>query len=170
MMPAIWLIGGTSEGRRLVKELAEYPVRLYVSVATEYGAGLIESQPNLTVMAERMDIAAMKMFLEDKRPACVVDATHPYATVVTATVQEACAAVGVEYHRLVRPAGEAGDYVIVHDFAEAVELLNQLEGNIFLTTGSKNLFKEVRDSCPRILTYPLRAFTSAKRCGIIRGA
>lgn len=152
MIPAIWLIGGTSEGRRLIKELANYPVRIYASVATEYGAGLIEPQANLTVMAQRMDLAAMKAFLQEKQPACVIDATHPYATIVTATVQEACKAMDTEYLRLVRPVGEAGNYITVHDFAEAVELLNQLEGNIFLTTGSKNLpdFTGVHDFAERI--------------------
>ena len=44
MKPVIWLIGGTSEGRRLIKELAKLPVELYVSVATDYGASLIEPQ------------------------------------------------------------------------------------------------------------------------------
>ena len=44
-----------------------------------------------------------------------------------------------KYLRLLRPVGEAGDAITVHDFSEAVELLNHVEGNIFLTTGSKNL-------------------------------
>ena len=64
MKPIIWLIGGTSEGRRLIKEMAKLPVELYVSVATEYGAELIEPQPNLTVLAERMDLEAMRAFLQ----------------------------------------------------------------------------------------------------------
>lgn len=111
MKPVIWLIGGTSEGRRLIKELAKLPVELYVSVATDYGASLIEPQPGMTVMAERMDLAAMRAFIQEHRPACVIDATHPYAAVVTATVQEACSTEQVEYLRLVRPSGEGGDYI-----------------------------------------------------------
>ena len=153
MKPVIWLIGGPSEGRRLIKELAKLPVELYVSVATDYGASLIEPQPGMTVMAERMDLAAMRAFIREHRPACVIDATHPYATVVTATVQEACSTEQVEYLRLVRPSGEGGDYITVHDFAEAVELLNHLDGGIFLTTGSKNLpdFTAVHDYAERIV-------------------
>ena len=152
MKPVIWLIGGTTEGRRLIKEIGKLPVALYVSVATEYGAELIEPQPHLTVMAERMDLAAMKAFLIEKRPACVIDATHPYATVVTATVQQACDEEQVQYLRLVRPVGDTKDAIMVHDFAEAVELLNHLDGNIFLTTGSKNLpdFTGVENYAERI--------------------
>lgn len=152
MKPVIWLIGGTSEGRRLIKELASYPVQLFVSVATQYGAALIEPQDNLTVVAERMDEEAMRAFLRQHKPDCVIDATHPYATVVTATVKAACEKEGCHYLRLVRPAGEGGNYITVHDFGEAVELLNHLEGGIFLTTGSKNLpdFTAVKDYAERI--------------------
>lgn len=49
MKPVIWLIGGTSEGRNLIKALASLDIMLYVSVATEYGAGLIEAQDNVQV-------------------------------------------------------------------------------------------------------------------------
>ena len=139
MKPVIWLIGGTSEGRALIKALANFDVELFVSVATDYGAELIERQDNLTILAERMDLEKMRAFLQEHKPACVIDATHPYATIVTATVQKACALENTKYLRLLRPVGEAGDYIIAKDFSEAVELLNNLEGNIFLTTGSKNL-------------------------------
>ena len=139
MKPVIWLIGGTSEGRALIKALANFDVELFVSVATDYGAELIEKQENLTILAERMDLEKMRAFLQEHKPACVIDATHPYATIVTATVQKACALESTKYLRLLRPVGEAGDYIITKDFSEAVELLNNLEGNIFLTTGSKNL-------------------------------
>ena len=152
MKPVIWLIGGTSEGRALIKAMEDLDVELFVSVATDYGAELIEPQDNLTIMAERMDLAKMRTFLQNHQPACVIDATHPYAAIVTATVQEACACEGAKYVRLLRPVGEAGDYITVHDFPEAVELLNQVEGNIFLTTGSKNLkdFTAVEDYKERI--------------------
>ena len=152
MKPVIWLIGGTSEGRALIKAMADLDVELFVSVATDYGAELIEPQDNLTIMAERMDLAKMRTFLQTHQPACVIDATHPYAAIVTATVQEACTCENAKYVRLLRPVGEAGDYITVHDFPEAVELLNQVEGNIFLTTGSKNLkdFTAVQDYKERI--------------------
>lgn len=152
MKQVIWLIGGTSEGRKLIKDLADLDIEIYVSVATEYGASLIEPQSNVTVMAKRMDLEAMCSFLKEKQPAFVVDATHPYATIVTETVQEACRREDCKYLRLVRPVGEAGNYTRVADFGEAVELLNHLEGKIFLTTGSKNLsdFVAVNDYQERI--------------------
>lgn len=164
MRPVIWLIGGTSEGRALIKEMATYPVDLYVSVATDYGASLIEEQDNVTIMAERMDLAAMRSFLREHKPLYTIDATHPYATIVTATVQEACRAEACAYLRLVRPAADGGDYTTVADFQEAVELLNNVEGNIFLTTGSKNLpdFVGVRNYAERIALRVLPMENSLK--------
>lgn len=106
MKPVVWLIGGTSESRNLIKFMAELDIILYVSVATDYGASLIEAQTNLHVMVERMDLAAMRNFITVNKPDCVIDATHPYATIVTSTVQKACKETGCEYLRLVRPAAE----------------------------------------------------------------
>lgn len=83
----------------------------------------------------------------------MIDATHPYATIVTSTVQKACKETGCEYLRLVRPAAEEHkNCIIVQDFNEAVELLSHTEGNIFLTTGSKTLqeFTSVPDYKERI--------------------
>lgn len=152
MKPVLWIIGGTSEGRRLIRELGSLDISIYVSVATEYGSSLIEPQANVQVLAGRMDLEAMRAFIREHRPAFTVDATHPYATVVTATVQEACDEEGCRYLRLVRPSGGSGSYITVSDFGEAVELLNHVEGNIFLTTGSKNLpdFTAVRDYKDRV--------------------
>ena len=149
----IWIIGGTSEGRGLVKELAQLDIEIFVSVATNYGAGLIEAAPNVKVLPERMDLAAMQRFIAENRPDCVIDATHPYATIVTQTVKAACEATGTEYLRLVRPAEAGyGSAVLVHDAAEAAEVLSHTEGKIFLTTGSKNLpdFTAVPDYADRI--------------------
>lgn len=149
----IWIIGGTSEGRGLVKELAQLDIEIFVSVATTYGAKLIEQHSNVKVLPERMDLAAMQAFIAEHKPDCVIDATHPYATVVTQTVKDACAATGTEYLRLVRPAEAGyGSAVVVHDAAEAAEVLSHTEGKIFLTTGSKNLsdFTAVPDYAERI--------------------
>lgn len=139
MKSVVWVIGGTSDGRRLIEELHKLPIELYVSVATEYGAALLEEDATLHVMAKRMNKEQMLEFIAEKKPACVVDATHPYATIVTETVQAACKESATEYVRMIRPVSQDGDYTLVASFEECVELLNHLDGNIFLTTGSKNL-------------------------------
>ncbi len=139
MSKTIWLIAGTSEGRILAEQIAKLNIDAYVSVATEYGANLLSNTPNITVLQERMTETEMEQFLNDKKPALVIDATHPYATLVTANVQVACENLGYEYIRLTRSKSEFINAVLVKDFIEAVEFLNTVQGNVFLTTGSKNL-------------------------------
>lgn len=139
MKRVIWIIGGTSEGRSLIKDLAGLDIKIFVSVATEYGAGLIVPHDNVYVKVSRMGLDEMRDFIKKHCPECVIDATHPYAALVTETVKSACKKENCQYIRLLRPTEDAGDYTDVNDFAEAVELLNNVDGNIFLTTGSKNL-------------------------------
>lgn len=152
MKKLIWIIGGTSEARALIESLADLNINIYVSVATEYGAELIVPQENVIVMAERMALEKMREFLVAQRPDCVVDATHPYATIVTETVKKACALENTKYLRMLRAESDTESCVRVNNFNEAVDLLNKQEGNIFLTTGSKNLkdFVNVKNFKERI--------------------
>jgi len=137
--PVVWIIAGTSEGRNLIKYFANKDITLLVSVATDYGAQLIEPQANLTVTPARMDCAAMEAFIDLNKPCMVIDATHPFATIVTDTIKRACARKGAKYLRLLRSAGDISGCIEVNDYEEAVEVLSHVEGNIFLTTGSKTL-------------------------------
>lgn len=139
MRPVIWLFGGTTEGREIAQFLVRQDVELFVSVATDYGASLVPSGPHCTVLTERMDYAAMGLFLKDHRPTVVIDATHPYAVAVTANIQDACHDYGTPYVRVIRPVSDEQGWITVASMEEAVTYLRQTTGPVFLTTGSKDL-------------------------------
>ena len=147
----ILVLAGTVDGRELAANLMSAGHEVCVSVVSDYGKSLAE-QSGAKVQAAAMTDKELEQFIRDEDVRLVIDATHPYATVVTATVKQACAEEQTEYLRLVRPVGDTTDAICVHDFAEAVELLNHLDGNIFLTTGSKNLpdFTGVENYAERI--------------------
>lgn len=163
--PLIWLFGGTTEGREIAQFLEQEDVRLYVSVATEYGASLVPVSPRCTVFIERLDYAAMCAFMEEYQPTLVIDATHPYAVVVTATIQDACHAMGVPYVRVIRPVSEDQGWVTVDSMEEAAEYLSPREGNIFLTTGSKDLdiFTRIPHYEERVAVRILSSIASLER-------
>ena len=141
-MCKICVFAGTTEGRELVEFLCEQPVSVTACVATEYGENLLPHAENLTVSAKRLDRDEMAAMLSQNDFDLVVDATHPYAEVVTENIAAACADTGTEYLRLLRDNGSTAEgAVFVADVAEAVEFLNGVEGNILLTTGSKELAK-----------------------------
>ena len=74
--------------------------------------------------------------------AAIVDATHPYAVVVSSNIRQASAQAGLPYYRLRRTlqsAGDDSDVIYVKSQQECVRALEQTSGNILLTTGSKEL-------------------------------
>ncbi len=135
------LFAGTTEGRQLAEYLAACGVQTTVSVATEYGQTLIAPCPNLSVHAGRLDEGQMEQFLKENRFDFVIDATHPYAAVVTQNICRACAAAEVPCYRCLREESQlqAGNLIRVETTEQAVQRLNEIPGNILLTTGSKEL-------------------------------
>ena len=84
----------------------------------------------------------MEELFHKAAPEIVLDATHPYAAEVTKNIRTACESAGVLYQRILRPEGEKNSEAIyVESTEEAAAFLSGTEGNIFLTTGSKELAK-----------------------------
>ena len=171
-MSKIVIFAGTSDGRRLAERLAGRGAELVVSVATDYGAELMAPAEGVRVHAGRMDEAAMERFLADERFDLVADATHPYADLVTENLRRACERTGTAYLRVLRPAGASdGDGLRAADTAACAELLKTTEGNVFLTTGSKELPVFCADPALRERLYarvlPMRASLDiCERCGL----
>ena len=100
-----------------------------------------------------MDQEQMQSFLREKQITLVIDATHPFARIVTENIREACRAEAVAYIRCLRESREPAEgCVFVESIAEAVTYLEETTGNILLTTGSKELqkytrLKEFRSRC-----------------------
>ena len=131
------IFGGTTEGRVLAERAAAMGAQVTVSVATELGAEELADLPGVRALAGRLDQSAMEPLLRGFD--CCVDATHPYAEIVTATVRAACEKTGTPLRRLLRPPGDYGDAVHFSTCAQAAAFLAGQTGNILLATGSKEL-------------------------------
>lgn len=141
-MYKVCVFAGTTEGRELVEFLSSQPIEVTACVATEYGETLLPTADNLTVSARRLPVAEITQLLSKTAFDLVIDATHPYAASITESISAACQATGTEYLRLLRGASALSDDVVyVPDTEAAVEFLDGTEGNILLTTGSKELAK-----------------------------
>ena len=168
-MNHILVFAGTTEGRAITEFLAQLPVKCWASVTTEYGRALLPSSDRVHTLNRRMDAVEMQRFIQKKGIHLVIDATHPYATEASANIRKACAAAGVECLRLAReslPASPGAFCEYYRDIPSLVGRLNQLEGNILLTTGSKDLqaFTAVKDYRQRIYPRILPAITSLEVC------
>ena len=165
-MKKIVIFAGTTEGRRLSEILADAGIAHTVCVATEYGeivmreqtkgieAAETKGQPLVSLHRGRMDRQQMEEFLRNEGYEIVVDATHPYARVVTENIQSAVNTLRTTeretqfpiYLRLEREISETPEAedpaVGIRYFesnADCAKALENTEGNILLTTGSKEL-------------------------------
>ena len=164
-MKKIVIFAGTTEGRRLSEILADAGIAHTVCVATEYGeivmrdqtdaeAARAKEQSLVSLHRGRMDRKQMEEFLRNEGYEIVVDATHPYARVVTENLRGAVAALQTSekkaqspiYLRLEREISETPEAedpaVSIRYFesnADCAKALENTEGNILLTTGSKEL-------------------------------
>lgn len=147
----VLVFGGTTEGRTLCQWLCAQGIDHLVCVATDYGKTLLPKEANVQV--GRLQVQDMTALMPQGFTH-VVDATHPYADVVTATVQDACTQVGLPYLRLLRTLDSQGDWRSVADTAQAVTALETMEGNVLLTVGAKEVgqYASLAKRCyPRVL-------------------
>lgn len=141
-MKEILIFAGTTEGRKLSESLAASGIMHTLCVATEYGEIVLKENPFMTVHCGRMDDGEIREFILNGKFAAVVDATHPYANIVTHNIKLAMEGMNVPYLRLKREVNELQkeENVTYFETNEACrEALEKIQGNILLTTGSKEL-------------------------------
>ncbi len=174
-MYKVLIFAGTIEGRSTAEYLAAAGVPVLASVATDYGASLMEASDCLQVNSRRLSVGEMEGFMQAEGCELVIDATHPYAVEVSSNIRRACDMTGKECIRLLRaseaeavsgPAGSAGDYMAVNSVQEAAEFLKQTEGRVLITTGSKELaaYTVIPDFAERLYPRFLPAPGAVESC------
>lgn len=167
MKPNFLIFGGTVEGRQLTETLSKYNISLTVSVATEYGKSLLSDLSNVRILTGRMDESEMIQLLKKGNITHVIDATHPYALLVTENIVSACNKTGIPYLRVLRTLDNPkNDCIYVSSLKDCVNYLEQTEGNILVTTGSKELgtFTLLRDYQSRIYARVLPMVSVLEEC------
>lgn len=133
----ILVFGGTTEGRLLVTKLTEEGHTVTVSVATELGAEELQGLPCQILIGRKTREELCDLVTQYDK---VIDATHPYAEVITENLQYACQASSIPLERIEREtASLQANCVRVPSVQAAAEYLQGKEGNVLVTTGSKEL-------------------------------
>jgi precorrin-2 dehydrogenase/sirohydrochlorin ferrochelatase/precorrin-6A/cobalt-precorrin-6A reductase len=135
----VLIFGGTTEGRKLSTALSNNEVSVTMSVATDYGKHTAATD-GVEIYSDRLTESGMVNLLKQDNFDCVIDATHPYAVLVTQNIRSSCKIVGVKYFRLKRPESpKFSGVTYVSDTPSAVEILKTNNGTALLTIGSKEL-------------------------------
>lgn len=161
----VLIFGGTSEGRELVEYAERSHVPVLVSVVSEYGEQLLQESRYVRVRQGALSREEMKTLLMEEHPELVLDATHPYARIVTEQIRELCKSCGISCQRVIREAtdriSDNGQTEVINGIQqsgqtaeadrtqpgiyrvksveEAVAVLTQDREPVLLTTGSKEL-------------------------------
>ncbi len=137
----VLILGGTTEARALATALAAWPdLRVTTSLA-----GRVTTPARLAGEVRVGGFggaAGLGAWLREERVDAVVDATHPFASVMSEHAAQAAAGSGVPLVALRRPGWSAGPGDVWHDVGslpEAGGLLPQLGQRVFLTTGRLGL-------------------------------
>lgn len=138
----VLVLGGTSDARAICLQLDAARVPYTVSVATPTGAALAGDIAG-QVRCGRMERAEMAAWLREHQTRWVIDASHPYAEVVSRNAQAACEQTGVLLSRYQRPEQlDSLTHPLLHYVAnipEACALIQTMGERVLLTTGSKEL-------------------------------
>lgn len=174
-MDKILLFAGTTEGRNLAEFLEKNQIPTEVCVATQYGETLLEEGKYLHVHAGRLDETEMEQQIQKQQITLVIDATHPYAVIVSQNIRRACSRTGTEYIRLARKETDASwkqemeDVTKVASVAEAAAFLAKKEGRIFAATGSKELsaYQVIPDYQDRVVARVLSTPEAVSECAML---
>lgn len=133
------LFAGTTEGRFLSEYFINRKINVDVCVATEYGEVVLPKSCYLTILVGRKSDEEIVQLLIENGYEHVIDATHPYATLVTTNIRKACKMANVSYERVIRETADPIEAILVSSIKEAVEYLNTRTEVALITTGSKEV-------------------------------
>ena len=140
-MAKVLILGGTAEAVALAHSLANDK---HLEVVSSL-AGLT-SEPQVPPGQVRRGGfgggAGLRAYLEAENVACLVDATHPFASTISANAAEACKAVGVPRLVLGRSPWRkkrGDDWTVVADSDAAAAALVDRGRRVFLSSGRKGI-------------------------------
>ena len=132
-MKRILIFSGTTEGRQLADILDASGICADVCVATEYGHEVMTEGKYRNIHTGRLAEDEMKEFMQNGDYTAAVDATHPYAVLVSSNIRQAAEQVRLPYYRLRRTlqsAGEENNVIYAKSQQECVRALEQTTGNL----------------------------------------
>lgn len=137
----IIVLAGTIEGREMCSLLQEADRPFLASVTSPWGRELLEQQGVVNIIQGNLSKEDLRDLIIKTGADMVIDATHPFAAVISRDAINASRQRGIQYLRLERQAA----VIPVHPLVIRITDLEQMEDylrdgqTVFSTLGSKHL-------------------------------
>lgn len=135
----IWLIGGTQESAQLAAAIAKANIPGVISVTTESARSLYPNTPLLQVWVGVITADTLEEFLQQQQIVAILDASHPYAVVISQTAIAASQKLQIPYLRYERPTLKPGKQEYSLDFDTLLSGNYLLGQRVLLTIGYRPL-------------------------------
>ena len=158
----VLVVGGTTEGRSLARQLGADPARFAVtySLAGRTHDAAVPGAPVTARVGGFGGVAGLVEFLRREDIDVIVDATHPFAQTMSAHVAEAALGAGTPVVAVARPGWSAepgDDWRRVGSLGQAADLAPALGSRIFLTVGRQGVDRFVGDGSSWFLVRSVEA-------------
>lgn len=166
----ILLLGGTIDSREIAQKLKKNKIDFITTTVSEYGKFLAE-EFSTNVVQKTMNEDELVNFIKENKISVIIDATHPFARIISENAVKASQKSNIIYLRYERPEvllEQKKNIFFVENINEASEKAMDIGENILLTIGSRGLrdFKELvknKNVYARVLpeSYSLKACEEA---------
>jgi len=167
----ILILGGTSESREITAALVAEGYQVIASATTPYGGLLLKEAGASEIIQKRLAEEELINLVRTRGILILIDATHPFAELVTVNARSACIRTGIPYIRYERPGCTIPEHPLIHrvqGYLAAAQKATELAvQTIFVTTGTKTLpvfCQEARKQGKRIVARILPDLEGLKLC------
>ena len=137
----VWILSGTSDGPALVNKLLSLNYVVFVSVITYKATKSYAKNPKLHIITGKLnDLSEIINFIEENKITHVVDATHPFALIISKNLNEACKKIKKPLFTFERKS-EIKSFKNFHYISDLKDIKSEslVNKNILLAIGSRLL-------------------------------
>lgn len=160
----IMILGGTYDARKLAEKLLQENYKIIYSVVYDISVDYLPKNENLKIQIGALKGEELKKYILENEVDILIDATHPYAQSISETAMKTAEEIGIEYLRFERKETNLKGIREFSSYEEMVEYLLQKQGNILLTTGSRNLEAYQKIPKERLFVRVLPLSNVIKKC------
>ena len=135
----VWILSGTSDGPVIANRLLELNYSVFASVLTYKAGQAYFKNPKLHIITGKLNNKdEIINFIKKNRIQCVVDATHPFAVIISKNLNDACKEINTPLLLFERKSliNNNNNFFYINDLKDINNVDNK---NILLAIGSRFL-------------------------------